>query len=260
MRKTAFFISIIILSIIFSFVKISEKKTLKRIFEYSFLSNEYLTITSFEVSYKQNQIDSIKYNTRDIDKRYTLNYKKNKNITEVFKHSNKNKKSIKKYEYKFNSENKLSSFLTFDSTKLMNIDVFTYNKNIHTITKFTTQNFLWFDSANYYKTTYYIDNVGNIDSSFLYKHVNKDSIFLIETKKYKYDDKINPFKDLLFLEINNRYFNSNNIISEFSTNHLSNIKDSIVYKFDYDSLGYIIKRTAGNFPHSKNSFANKYIY
>jgi len=245
----------------FSFIHISiNKKHLSRILEYTFLTNNHLSINSYDISYKQDEIDSIFYNTRNVKEKFTLFYKNNDTKTEVYEYTNKSDTTIKKYEYNFNADKKLVSFLTYNSTKVINKDSFVYDTAINAIIKHTSQYYFWIDSANYYKTFYYKNEIGNIYSSYKFHLRSRDSIVLLETKRYEYDNKVNPFKDFLFLNIENYYFNPNNIIAEYSKSIYSDIEGVIKFKFNYNKDGYITKRTTGNFPNSKNSSANKYLY
>lgn len=260
MKKNVLILSIFILISSFSFVNLSEKKHLKRILEYYFLSDEHLSVNSYDISYKKEKIDSIFFNTIKVDEKYTLFYKNKGTKTEVYKYKQKLDTTIKKYEYNFNSEKKLISFLTYSNTKLINKDSFIYDTTQNIIIKYTKQYYLWIDSTNYYKTLYQKNKAGNIYSSNKFHLFNKDSIVLLETKKYKYDNKINPFKNFLFLNIKNIYFNTNNVIAEYSKNLYTNTEDSIKFKYKYNKDGYIIKKASENFPNSKKSFAKKYLY
>lgn len=261
MNKYKIIIITLVLSIIYSFSIISSNnKKIKRILDYYFLDNEYLAINTFDFTYKNSKIDSLFFNTRVPNKKYTLQYTHYINKIEVFKHTFSPNKKIKLYEYNFNSEKKITNFLTFNNDKLINKDSFIYNKDLVIQTKLTTQYYLWVDSANYFKTIFYPNNSGNIDSSKLYQTFEKDSSVLIQVKRYKYDNNINSFKNLVFLEVNPIFFNTNNIISDYSKSINIDFKETFIYKYEYDKDGYVTKRTMGDFPNSKKSSATKYIY
>lgn len=253
------FTALLLISLSMNEAEETSSKKLKKIIEFYYLPNEYLSINIFEFFYNNNQIDSVIYNTRNEADKFTLRYKNNKNVTEVFSYLIKKDTIFKLYEYELDTSGRLSLFKKFEKNKIITKDSFVYKSSVLK-KKLSTHFFLWFDSANYFEENYFVNSSGNIDSSYLYRLKNDTSKILLSKSHFKYDDKINPFQNLLFQKIENNYFNSNNMLDEYIINTTVKFKDSALFKFEYDENNYPIRRRYRKYHKQFEAKTYKYVY
>ncbi len=111
----------------------------------------------------------------------------------------------------------------------------------------------WGDTETGY-INYVYDNQGNLIEEYLY-NINSGVAELIVSKKYEYDNEINPFKSVSRTDLPGIYSNQNNIVKEIYTMYAKagkgsdNVQITENY-YQYDNFGY---------PISKNDNI-KYVY
>ncbi len=262
MKKRFVLVSVMFLLISASLKVTTETnpKKIKKIIEFFFLPNEYMSINIFEFHYTENQIDSVIYNTRKLEEKFNLKYKKTKNISEVFSYFPLKDTTFKKYQYEYDSLGRILKFQKYENNKVIKKDSFIYNNSSKLLKKFSASYFLWYDSAKHYIEDFYVTEKGNIDSSKQYFILNDTTQILILKSYFKFDDKINPFNRMAFQDISNDYFNANNMIDEYTINQTADIMDSAFYKFEYGEDNYPVRKRYRNYQISKKPITYKFVY
>jgi len=163
--------------------------------------------------YNMDKLDSITHDC-DNDKRNMdiIIFKYSPNIIEGYEKFTHRGSLTKKYLYKLDSKGRLSEFINYDGFEIQRQDKYTYNNSrnlikIKSVEKREQDGFITVKEK-----ICFVNNMNNIDSTYeYYIENNKRSLNTIYI--YKYDTKLNPFKNILFYEISEQFFNSNNIIS-----------------------------------------------
>ncbi len=254
----------IIIIIISSFILISASfffptKKLKKDVLYYYSKNLGLSKVENEIFYAGQRIDSI-VNVWGMKDSVILRYKYNLNQCDVFVYQSKFDTLEKYFHFEKDSLDRLTKFIFFSENKIINEDKYFFDKDSKLIKKFSTHGYFWIDSVNYSEHQYFMKG-NNIDSVYNY-YFDKDSLkILASVSIYKYDDAINPFKNLLYDHIGDRYFNTNNITKKYFRNTEDNvITDSILYDYIYDSENYLFKDMSNHTPWETDSSINVYHY
>lgn len=234
-------------------------KKLKKEVLYYYSGNYPLSITSNEIFYNGDKIDSTVYNRNGNDSSI-FRYRYQPGKCDVYIYQTRIDTLMKYFEYAFDSQGRLSKFIYFAENKIINEDNFYYNEDSKLERKFSSHGYYWLDSVNYSEHLYFV-NSNNIDSIYNY-YFTRDSVkILTSVSIFKYDNKINPFKSLLFDHIGERYFNSNNITVIYWKNKEKNeIFDSLMYNYSYDNESYLLKDMTNHTPWETDSSIRVYHY
>lgn len=145
--------------------------------------------------------------------------------------------------YQYNNTGQLiKSTTTRPSIAISEYSEFTYDAN----NRINKQKMFWENAATGY-IEYAYDNKGNLTSESLYNLPASGTAELIINTKFTYDNQANPFRVSSKLLVPGIYTNTNNILKETYTIHISADQgsDKVVVtdnSYKYNALGYPISQ------------------
>ena len=88
---------------------------------------------------------------------------------------------------------------------------------------------------------YFLNSCHNINSTYEYT-IRNDKRELSDIRIYKYDKKLNPYKNLLYIPISENYFNSNNVITcQYLEPKNHKVRFTIKKNYKYDNEDRLIR-------------------
>jgi hypothetical protein len=157
-------------------------------------------------------------------------FKYNSNEVDVYEEGRYYPTSTKIYHYGFNSSGNLSKFLIYGKDRIGRDQTYYYDKLNKTIKVETIER--RDDYENIKESIFYMNDSNNIDSTNEYRIRNQQRE-LYSKKVFKYDNKQNPYKNVLYYVVSERFFNSNNCESfQFLDSNHDNKAHKESYKYD----------------------------
>ena len=218
---------------------ITTKNKLIRIEEHLYSHFETFD-TDYEFFYGNGRIDSIVFGFADEYSKNIARYQDDSNKIIVNIHDGRNDTLIKSFEYEFDSIGRLAVYKGYGNNKIINEDSFFYDNENKLKNVKSVRRGLWVEGESYLESVYIVNDNYNIDTVYEY-YLDGKNKKLNTVRVFKYDTKINPFKDLLYFSIHERFFNSNNITACYYLDDSLHVRDSIINKYNYNNEGYLTR-------------------